>query len=61
MGCLHRDFVQGYRQERQRLYDLAVETAKGYRTELAEYLAAHPLPTFKQWLVASAARQREAA
>jgi hypothetical protein len=56
LGCLHRAFVQAYQQERERQYSAAVEAARGYQTELAEYLQLHPLPTFKQWLIASAAK-----
>lgn len=49
--CLHRQSVTAYRDERRRQYEHAVEQAKGYDTELAEYLALHPLPTFKNWLI----------
>lgn len=55
VGCLHRAFVEAYRQERQRQEAAAVESARGYKTELGEYLESHPLPTFKRWLITSAA------
>lgn len=50
LGCLHRRMVEEYRAERLRQTETAAEAALGYRTEYAEYLAAHPLITFAQWL-----------
>lgn len=48
--CGHRQFVEGYRQERERQEIVAENVSLGYDTEYAEYVADHPLPTFKQWL-----------
>jgi hypothetical protein len=53
VGCQHRQFVVDYRRERQRSEQAAVESSNGYATELADYLDHEPLPTFKDWLVAS--------
>lgn len=52
LGCLHRRLVQDYRAERLRQAEHAAEAALGYRREYAEYLEAHPLITFRQWLEA---------
>jgi hypothetical protein len=51
VSCLHYQAVTAYRQERQRCEATADNAARGYRAELAYYLAAHPLPTFRQWLI----------
>jgi hypothetical protein len=53
VDCQHRQFVMDYRQERQRREQTAIESSNGYATELADYLDHEPLPTFKDWLVAS--------
>jgi len=53
VGCLHRQFVMGYRQERQRCEQAAEEASRGYTTERREHLERWPLPTFKDWLVGS--------
>ncbi|EFQ84739.1 hypothetical protein HMPREF0063_10080 [Aeromicrobium marinum DSM 15272] len=49
--CLHRRLVQEYKAERIRQEDAAVEASIGYATEYAEYVAEHPLITFKDWLI----------
>jgi hypothetical protein len=54
-SCLHYQAVTAYRQERQRCEATANNAAHGYRSELADYLAQHPLPTFKTWLIATRA------
>jgi hypothetical protein len=48
--CLHRALVQDYRAERARQELLAEQHSHGYSTERADYLQAHPLITFGQWL-----------
>jgi hypothetical protein len=53
VGCLHRQFVIGYRQGRQQCEQLAEETSRGYTTEHREHLERSPLPPFKDWLVGS--------
>jgi hypothetical protein len=53
VGCLHRQVVMGYRQERQRCEQIAEEAARGYATERREHLERSPLPTFKDWLLGS--------
>jgi hypothetical protein len=52
-GCLHRQFVMGYREERQRCEQIAEEASRGYTTERREHLERCPLPTFKDWLIRS--------
>lgn len=59
-ACLHRRLVQEYRDERDRQHEVAVEASIGYATEYAEYVEAHPLPTFRQWLVWSRSAPSEA-
>lgn len=49
-GCLHRQLVLAYRDERDRQHEVAVEASIGYQTEYEEYVAEHPLVTFKEWL-----------
>ena len=49
--CLHRALVNDYRINRHHEEQAAEAASIGYATELAEYVAAHPLTTFKQWLV----------
>lgn len=48
--CGHRQWVEGYRDERQRQEIVAENVSLGYDTEHAEWLADHPLPTLKQWM-----------
>lgn len=48
--CLHRRLVQEYRDERDRQHEAAMEASIGYETEYQEYVAEHPLVTFKDWL-----------
>jgi hypothetical protein len=50
LGCLHRALVLDYRAERERQQHAAERHSRGYATELAEYLEAHPLLTFRDWL-----------
>lgn len=49
----HANLVGGYVEERQRQALKAEAESLGYATELAEYLEAHPLITFKHWLIGS--------
>jgi hypothetical protein len=53
VGCLHRQFVMGYRQERQRCEEAAEEASRGYAAERREHLECSPPPTFKDWLIGS--------
>jgi hypothetical protein len=53
VGCLHRQFVMAYRQERQRCEQVAEDASRGYATERREYLERCPLPTFKNWVIRS--------
>ena len=48
----HRQLVADYRAARQAWQDAAEAATYGYATELADYAADHPPPTFKQWLQA---------
>lgn len=50
-SCLHRALVQSYKDERIRQEDVAEQLSLGYQTEFREYIASHPLITFKEWLV----------
>jgi hypothetical protein len=50
-ACLHRAKVQAYREERIRQEDEARELANGWDTEEQEYLADHPLITYKEYLI----------
>jgi hypothetical protein len=63
-GCLHRALVHDYRAERARQEHAAEHHSRGYLAELAEYLDARPLITFRDWLgwmSAAAQRQMEVA
>jgi hypothetical protein len=51
VACGHWQFVTDYRRERHRSEQVALDATNGYPTELADYLNAQPLPTFKDWLV----------
>ena len=46
----HAELVQDYTDERRRQYELAMEISAGYDTEFADYVAEHPLVTFRDWL-----------
>lgn len=53
---MHRQFVMGYREERQRVEDQIYEVNKGYATEIAEHYRTlreqgTPAITFKQYLM----------
>lgn len=52
----HSQLVGGYLDERQRQTLKAEAESNGYATELATYLEAHPLITFKHWLIGSRTR-----
>jgi hypothetical protein len=56
LGCRHRAFVLEYRIDRHNAELLAEAASGGNATELAEYVAANPLPTFKEWLRHNARR-----
>lgn len=43
--------VWDYREERQRQERVAEERSNGYDTELREWLAEHPLLTFRDYLI----------
>lgn len=51
VDCLHRALVSSYKDERIRQEDAAEAASLGYDTEYAEYVAEHPLITFKEWLI----------
>lgn len=53
-ACLHRQLVENYRDARDAWESTLEDTAKGYAAEEREFSAAHPGPTFKQWLIDSA-------
>jgi len=48
--CGHRQWVTGYREERERQEIIAENVSLGYNIERAEWIADHPLPTLKQWM-----------
>jgi hypothetical protein len=48
--CGHRQWVEGYREERERQEIVAENVSLGYDTEYAEWVADHPLPTLKEWM-----------
>jgi hypothetical protein len=51
-GCLRREMVRDYQQERER-QETAMEEATGLKPgEVEEYLSNNDLITFKQWLTA---------
>ena len=50
-ACGHRAFVRQYQEERLRQELVADHSSLGYETELAAYVAAKPLITFKKWLI----------
>lgn len=52
--CLHRAFVQAYRDSRQAYEDRVDDESIGYATERAEIMQRDPGPTFRQWLIDSA-------
>lgn len=60
-SCLHRALVNDYRLARLNEEQQAEEASIGYATEYAEYVADHPLITFRAWLVGQRTRQQEAA
>lgn len=49
--CGHRSKVRDYRAERSRQLEVAERVTANYATEYAEYVEAHPIVTFKQWLL----------
>jgi len=51
LDCLHRALVRSYKDERIRQEEAAEAASLGYDTEWAEYVAEHPLITFKDWLI----------
>ncbi|WP_311210899.1 MULTISPECIES: hypothetical protein [unclassified Aeromicrobium] len=61
VDCLHRRLVEDYRIARANDEALADEASIGYATEYAEYVADHPLITFKDWLTGHRQRHEEAA
>jgi HNH endonuclease len=52
-GCLHCRMVTDYRLARHTAELLREATTGAYRSEVEEYDESNPLPTFKQWLIAS--------
>jgi len=46
----HQEWMQSYYEEVERCRIAAENASLGYKTELAEYYAEHPLPTLKQWM-----------
>lgn len=59
LGCQHRALVMDYRAERERQERAAERRSHGYATELAEYLQAHPLITFQDWLRFTACTEQQ--
>ncbi len=55
--CLHRRMVLDYRLARTAEEAVAEEVSIGYATEYAEYVAEHPLITFKDWLIGHRTRE----
>lgn len=51
LDCLHRALVNDYRINRHNEEQAAEAASIGYATEYAEYVAEHPLTTFKEWLI----------
>ena len=51
--CLHRQLVDEYVLARHAQQEAANAASYGYQTEYLEYLAKHPLITFKQYLIGS--------
>jgi hypothetical protein len=50
IGCLHRRLVQDYWAAREADSSAAEHASYGYARELADYRAAQPALTFRQWL-----------
>lgn len=50
-SCLHRALVNDYQLARHNEEQAAETASIGYATEYAEYVAEHPLVTFKDWLI----------
>lgn len=50
-SCLHRRLVAEYRLYVEAWELQAEAAANGWATEYEEYAAAHPRPTFKEWLI----------
>lgn len=59
--CLHRALVNEYRLARLNDEQHAEAASIGYATEYAEYVAAHPLITFQEWLIGHRKPQEVAA
>lgn len=57
--CGHRALVDAYRSERIRQEDEAEAVSNGWATEYAEYVAEHPLITFKEWLLMNRGPQHD--
>lgn len=50
-GCLHRQLVENYRDARDAWETRLEAETSMYATEMAEWTADNPGPTFKAWLV----------
>lgn len=46
----HQEWMQSYYEEVERCRIAAENASLGYKTEMKEYYAEHPLPTLKEWM-----------